>query len=290
MGALINSRRPGLAGCHGTRFNPQTQWVAHFTPKRNRQGGFSLARKTRIDTRLRGSKTAILGLALLFFSVPTQADEIEPEPEPVAELEPEPEPEPQPEPEPTLDSGWTPFQAALANPIQIFSEETDVHGLRINLPYGNNADFRGVDLGVAGITKSAKGVQANLFYNEAEGFSGLQLAGIARNLCVDLDGVQVGTINTTEGQVRGWQFAFLASEAGNLLGGQVSGIHNRSRRVVGLQIAALVNEADDLRGLQIGLLNFNRNGILPFFPIFNFGFGSDSEAESSSDGNPSDTE
>jgi hypothetical protein len=261
MGALINSRRPGLAGCHGTRFNPQTQWVAHFTPKRNRQGEFSLARKTRIDTRLRGSKTAILGLALCCSACAS-----------------------------TLDSGWTPFQAALANPIQIFSEETDVHGLRLNLPYGNNADFRGVDMGVAGITKSAKGVQANLFYNEAEGFSGLQLAGIARNLCVDLDGVQVGTINTTEGQVRGWQFAFLASEAGNLLGGQVSGIHNRSRRVVGLQIAALVNEADDLRGLQIGLLNFNANGFFPFIPILRFGFGSGSEAESSSDGNSSDTE
>jgi hypothetical protein len=220
-----------------------------------------LARKTRIDTRLRGSKTAILGLALCCSACAS-----------------------------TLDSGRAPFQAAFANPIQIFSEEMDVYGLRINLPYGNNADFRGVDLGVAGITKSAKGVQSNLFYNQAEQFSGLQLAGVARNLCVDLDGVQAGTINTTEGQVRGWQFAFLSSEAGNVLGGQISGLYNRSRRVVGLQIAALVNEADDLRGLQIGLLNFNANGILPFFPIFNFGFGSDSEAEPSSDGNSSDTE
>jgi len=36
----------------------------------------------------------------------------------------------------------------------------------------------------------------------------------------------------------------------------------------------------DLVGLQIGILNFNRSGPLPFFPIFNFGFGeSDDESD-----------
>jgi hypothetical protein len=90
--------------------------------------------------------------------------------------------------------------------------------------------------------------------------------------------------------VRGWQFSAFFNESSSLVGGQVSGIHNRSSRVRGFQISALVNEADDLRGLQIGALNFNRNGILPFFPVFNFGFGSDPKEESNGDEDSSDTE
>ncbi len=183
----------------------------------------------------------------------------------------------------TPDSGWTPFQAAFFDPLQIFSSETNVSGVRLNLPYGNNATFRGVDLGMVGYTDSAKGVQINFFYNEADEFSGLQLAGMPGNRCVDLEGIQAGVINTTEGRVRGWQLSFLFNESSSLIGGQISGIFNRSRRVRGLQIASLVNEADDLRGIQIGALNFNRNGILPFFPVFNIGFGSDPEEETSDD-------
>lgn len=183
----------------------------------------------------------------------------------------------------TPDSGWTHFQAAFFDPLQIFSRETNVSGFRMNLPYGNNATFRGIDLGMVGYTEDAKGAQINFFYNEATKFSGLQLAGMPGNRCEDLEGVQAGAINTTEGRVRGWQFSFFFNEASSLIGGQISGIFNRSRKVDGLQIASLVNEADDLRGIQIGALNFNRNGILPFFPVINIGFGSKAEEESSGD-------
>ena len=143
MGASMNGRRPGLAGCRGTRFNLQIQCGAHLTPKRNRQGGLALARKTRIDTRFWGSKLAILGLALCCSACAS-----------------------------TLDSGWTPFQLALFSPLQTFPEEVDVRGLRTNLLYGDNADFRGVDLGMVGTANSTKGVQSNFFYNEAEDLSG----------------------------------------------------------------------------------------------------------------------
>jgi hypothetical protein len=224
-------------------------------------GGLPLARKTRIDTRPWERTTVILAFTLCCSACST-----------------------------TPDSGWTPFQAAFFSPLQIFSEETDVHGFRMNFPYGNNANFRGVDLGMVGITKAAKGAQINFFYNEAEEFSGLQLAGLSGNRCTDLDGVQAGTINTAEGRVRGWQFSFISNEASDVTGGQVSGIVNRSRRVVGFQLASLVNETDDLRGLQIGALNFNANGILPFFPIFNFGFGSDPDEKATGDGDSSSTD
>jgi hypothetical protein len=42
-------------------------------------------------------------VALLFFAIPAQADEIEPESEPAPQAEPEAEPEPEPEPEPVPD-------------------------------------------------------------------------------------------------------------------------------------------------------------------------------------------
>jgi hypothetical protein len=226
-------------------------------------GGLPVARKTRIDTRLRERTTVILAFTLCCSACST-----------------------------TPDSGWTPFQVALFNPLQIFSEETDVHGYRMNLLYGKNANFRGVDFGMVGITKKTKGHQFNVFYSEAEEFSGLQLAlpGLPGNRCTDLNGVQVGAVNIAEGRVRGWQFSFLSNEASDVSGGQVSGIVNRSRRVAGFQLALLVNETDDLHGLQIGVLNFNTNGILPFFPIFNFGFGSDPEEKTTGDADSSNTD
>jgi len=58
---------------------------------------------------------------------------------------------------------------------------------------------------------------------------------------------------------------------------------NFAPRVTGLQIGALVNKADSVAGLQIGLLNINKNGWLPFFPILNFGFGHAEEEATTSD-------
>ena len=46
---------------------------------------------------------------------------------------------------------------------------------------------------------------------------------------------------------------------------------------------AVSQQTEYLVGLQIGVLNFNSNGLLPFFPIFNFGFSSASEQGEASD-------
>ena len=127
---------------------------------------------------------------------------------------------------------WTPLQGAMFNPAQIFSEDIEVRGLRVNALYGKNAS---------------------------------------------VDGLDVGLMNEVEGRVRGVQLAGAANFARKLAGVQLAGIFNRSESVVGVQIGGIVNRAEALAGLQIGLLNFNRSGLLPFFPIFNFGFSDDSE-------------
>lgn len=150
------------------------------------------------------------------------------------------------------DSGWTPFQAALFNPVQIYSEDTNVYGLRLGLPYGTSADVYGIDFGVAGSAKQVTGIEA-------------------------------GMINTVDEQVKGVQLAMIVNEAGELKGVQLAGIHNKSESVVGLQITSLVNETENLRGVQIGVLNFNRNGLIPIFLGINIGFGSSSEEATASD-------
>ena len=48
-------------------------------------------------------------------------------------------------------------------------------------------------------------------------------------------------------------------------------MRNSTAHGQGVQVAGLLNVADDMKGLQLGLLNFNKNGFLPFFPLFNFG-------------------
>jgi hypothetical protein len=157
---------------------------------------------------------------------------------------------------------WTPIQIAVFNPAQLFPESTDVRGLRGSTLYGKNASLYGLDVG--------------LMNEVEERVRGVQLASVA-NRAGELDGLGVGLANEVEERVRGVQLAGFVNFAGELAGVQLAGILNRSERVVGVQIGGLVNRAEALAGLQIGLLNFNKSGPLPFFPIFNFGFSGESE-------------
>jgi hypothetical protein len=155
----------------------------------------------------------------------------------------------------------TPLQGSILNPAQSSPENIDVRGLRVNVLQGKNANVYGLDVGLV---------------NEVEKrVSGVQLAGIA-NRAGELDGLGVGLLNEVEESVSGVQLAGFVNFAGELTGVQLAGLLNRSKSVVGVQIGGLLNNAENLVGLQIGLLNFNKNGPLPFFPIFNFGFSSES--------------
>jgi hypothetical protein len=45
-------------------------------------------------------------------------------------------------------TSWTPVQGAILNPEQIFSESTEIRGLRVNVLYGKNASVYGLDVGL----------------------------------------------------------------------------------------------------------------------------------------------
>jgi hypothetical protein len=174
--------------------------------------------------------------------------------------------------------GWTPIQAGMFNPGQLFTEETDVYGLRLSLPYTRNEELYGIDIGIASEMESLTGIQANFLFNGAQEAAGLQMT-ICENASIKAAGLQLSVLNLVEQSFTGIQLGGLVNTAGAAKGVQIGGIHNRSESIVGLQMTTLVNETNDLRGLQIGALNFAENGFLPFFPIFNFGWGSDSDDE-----------
>jgi hypothetical protein len=150
-----------------------------------------------------------------------------------------------------------PFQIALFNPVQIYSEDVAILIFRLNLLYGKNTYVKGLDLGLVNHTTSGttKGVQFGLVGNNE----------------ADFVGWQDNFINLTEGQFAGYQSG-LFNQVGGGEGVQAGLINTTPGRFSGLQFA-LVNIAEDLYGLQIGLVNIIKSKeTLPFFPIVNWKF------------------
>jgi hypothetical protein len=155
------------------------------------------------------------------------------------------------------------------NLVQGSMDGAQISALAVNVTVGT---LRGVQIG--GIGNEAgklRGVQIGLFNEVA--LSGSWIAGTFNsNLTTEeiagrsgkggANGVQVGGIcNLVRPPVQGVQ---------------VAGVFNIARDDMhGLQLSALVNQTRRLSGVQIGLININRGGWLPFFPLINIGFGGD---------------
>ncbi len=134
-----------------------------------------------------------------------------------------------------------PFQLALITPAQIPSEETSIHGLRINIIYGSSANMIGFDFGLINKTRG------------------------------DMKGFGFGLANIVDGNASAWQFGFINYVGGQNVGLQ-TGFYNHSEKMRGFQFG-VINTTRSLHGLQIGALNFNWSGEpLTFLPIINFGF------------------
>jgi hypothetical protein len=183
-----------------------------------------------------------------------------------------------------------PFQLALWNPLQIIQSERSIHGFRYSLFWGVNQDLSGLDISTIAsqANGSVRGCQLGVMLNTVGGdFTGFQTS-LLNTVGGNFSGFQFGLFSdSTGGHVRGMQWSLTGgSSAGEITGVQSSGFINSMKRgrgvqaaglvnladkVTGLQAAGLLNIAEDLKGLQLGLLNFNKNGFLPFFPIFNVG-------------------
>jgi hypothetical protein len=149
-----------------------------------------------------------------------------------------------------------------------------MRGIQVGMA-GSFADevtgFQG-SIGMTRMTRG-RGLQIGGFANAAESILGVQLAGLMNVVDGgDTSGPQFAGIANVADDVYGAQISSIVNIADDVHGAQITSIVNVARDGEGVQIAALVNVANDMKGLQLGLLNFNKNGFLPFFPLFNFGF------------------
>lgn len=156
----------------------------------------------------------------------------------------------------------TALQLSLWAPkVQLVPPEICISGLKLNLPYGSNAQVTGIDLGLVSIAREqgsdldarVSALQVNLFNKTSGSFAGIQ-AGLV-NLSDTSSGIMVGLVNSAAGQVSGIEV----------------GLINTSLEFHGVEIG-LVNYTEFLQGLQIGLVNIATKSTVPVFPIINFCF------------------
>ena len=148
-------------------------------------------------------------------------------------------------------------QLALANPVQWVDADRSVTALRLSIINGENVDVTGFDLsGVVTVTTGT--------------VRGLQIA-LVNQVIGECKGVQLGGfVNYVEGRLSGLQLSTAGAYAGDGSGAQITAFLAQAKSFRGFQMA-LFTWADEMQGLQIGFLNFNKNGFLPVFPIFNYG-------------------
>ena len=200
---------------------------------------------------------------------------------------------------------FTPIQISLFPPVQLFSSDTEVRGVRLNLLMGYNTRVDGFDVGVImSLADELNGVQIG-FINQAICFTGLQVGlmnvdfvGFARPIrgshtdqrsaTSRSQGIQIGVMNCIgagpgvaddpSSSFSGLQIGIM-NFADEMKGVQISSVINAANEITGLQIG-LINTAKILNGVQIGLINRADNGVLfhPFpgevygFPIINMAF------------------
>jgi hypothetical protein len=139
-------------------------------------------------------------------------------------------------------AGDKPIQIALFSPLQIFSEEVAITGVRWNVLYGKNISVTGLDFGLINRTteKMSYGVQFGIVGFPDRGWTGWQS----------------NFVNVTRNEFNGFQFGFL----------------NYAEDANGLMIG-VINYARRLYGIQIGLFNLiEAGGVAPVMPIVNWAF------------------
>lgn len=198
----------------------------------------------------------------------------------------------------------TPIQLGLYHPVQMFGENYDVDGMRLNLLWTRNQNINGGDFGLgfneclgkinglqmAGASvarKGVNGVQLGLLSECGEKLHGVQVGlGAARSsggagiraggsvLGDSFSGLQLAILlDWTFGSVNGVQGSlFLSRVEDDMNGLEIGGFLNScGGHVRGVQIG-LMNYSRSLSGVQIGLWNSSDDGGFRFCPIINCGF------------------
>lgn len=155
---------------------------------------------------------------------------------------------------PALAIDLTPLQIGLWGPkVQLFTEQTKVMGLRLNLVLSDNRDVMGIDFGLVSRAERMDAIQLNLANVVDAEFNGISVGLF--NQMGSASGLQAGAFNTVANDMNGFQL----------------GLFNVADAVAGFQIG-LINRTVSMRGVQIGLVNLIAEGPVTFFPILNAAF------------------
>ncbi len=162
-------------------------------------------------------------------------------------------------PSQALSWTWTPLQLSVWEPFQMFPENFNVYGIRMNLAYGSNQNLTGLDIGgINVVAQSQKGGQLGLINLSEDSWGGC--AGLM-NYSDNLHGLQFGLLNTAKNYSAGVQLAGLMNLADHVKGIQVHicVLGNGAVSVDGAQLVLLAgyNLTDDLNGLQMTMFGFN---------------------------------
>ena len=192
-----------------------------------------------------------------------------------------------------VSAGTTWCQLSFYSPgdLMLPWERSNVYGLRLDFPYGNNAgELVGADLGFVSVLgdgmtgfqftgfnlidlASVKGFQFGAIANRARDFHGVQISGVVNWNEDESAGVQIGTINYG-GEFTGFQiggvswmigsfsgvsFDAMLTTRSNFTGWSVAGFNYGLRDVSGAQMGAINVSAETSTGLQLGAINFAKH-------------------------------
>ena len=149
----------------------------------------------------------------------------------------------------------TPVQFSVWPGAQVFTQDSPVRGMALNLIGGVQDDVAGLDIGLFNtVDKEFTGIGAGVVNLGHGHVRGIQV-GLGSTADISLEGIQAGLANQVNGEAKGAQL----------------GMANFAGKCTGVQIG-VVNTVDSTNCLQLGLFNLNPKGFLPFFPIFLIGF------------------
>ena len=150
--------------------------------------------------------------------------------------------------------GWSPVQIGIGGEsLQLAPKENQIIPLRLNLPFSEDAEVIGLDLGLFGKADNAKGLQLNLFNFIEDHGAGVAVA--IYHSASSYSGITLAAFNNIEGDYRGLQM----------------GLFPKASWMRGVQIG-VINRCHHLRGIQLGLVNIIKASPLPFFPMLRIGW------------------
>ncbi len=146
--------------------------------------------------------------------------------------------------------------------------ENDIYGIHTGW-IGNIREMYGLQFSFLNWTENICGLQIAVLANTSSSAQALQ-AAVALNAVNELNGLQIGLINTTGHKPQQKEEEKLQQQYSSC-GAQI-GLYNLSETSHGTLMQIGLINSQKSKGFQVGLLNFSEGGLLPFFPLLNFSF------------------